>query len=132
MGVSIRGLEIPGNCRDCKFSARTIEGPVCFWGMNLIGMCGKEKYMRHKDCPFTADKSDPGPRIGRWKHVEGDFLTPGGTPYYVCGACGESGHLHGVEYPKRKVICDNCGRINIYPHETASEESSSLWEADKE
>lgn len=70
--------------------------------------------------------------IGRWKQLKGDFTTPGGTPYYVCGACGGSGHLHGCEYPRRKVICDACGRINIYPWEKAYEEGSSLWEDDEE
>lgn len=69
-------------------------------------------------------------KIGKWKHVRGNFMTPAGTPYYECGSCGGSGHLHGVEFPKRKVICDNCGRINIYPYESASEETSSLWEND--
>lgn len=71
-------------------------------------------------------------RIGRWKPLKGDFTTPGGTPYYVCGACGGSGHLQGCEYPRRKVVCDNCGRINIYPWERAYEEGSSLWESDEE
>lgn len=70
--------------------------------------------------------------IGRWKQLKGDFTTPGGTPYYVCGACGGSGHLNGCEYPRRKVICDACGRINIYPWEKAYEEGSSLWEDDEE
>lgn len=69
--------------------------------------------------------------IGRWKQLKGDFTTPGGTPYYVCGACGGSGHLNGCEYPRRKVICDACGRINIYPWERAYEEGSSLWEDDE-
>lgn len=71
-------------------------------------------------------------RIGRWKQLKGDFTTPGGTPYYVCGACGGSGHLNGCEYPRRKVICDACGRINIYPWEKAYEERSSFWEDDEE
>ena len=70
--------------------------------------------------------------IGRWKQIKGDFTTPGGTPYYVCGACGGSGHLNGCEYPRRKIICDNCGRINIYPWERAYEEGSSLWEDDED
>lgn len=70
--------------------------------------------------------------IGRWKQLKGNFTTPGGTPYYVCGACGGSGHLNGCEYPRRKVICDTCGRINIYPWEKAYEERSSFWEDDKE
>lgn len=71
-------------------------------------------------------------KIGRWVKMNGNCLTPGGTQCYVCGACGESAHLHGVEYPKRKVICDGCGRINIYPWERAYEEGSSLWEDDAE
>lgn len=70
--------------------------------------------------------------IGRWKQLKGDFTTPGGTPYYVCGSCGDSGHLNGCEYPRRKVICDTCGRINIYPWEKAYEEGSSMWESDEE
>lgn len=70
--------------------------------------------------------------IGRWVQVKGNFTTPGGTPYYVCGGCGKSGHLNGCEYSKRKVICDGCGRINIYPWERAYEEGSSLWVDDGE
>ncbi len=50
---------------------------------------------------------------------------------YACGKCGGSEHLHGAEYPKRKIICDNCGRVNIYPWETAYEVGSSLWENDE-
>ena len=42
--------------------------------------------------------------IGRWKPLKGDFTTPGGTPYFVCGKCGGSGHLYGVEYSRRKAI----------------------------
>ncbi|MBR6705295.1 MAG: hypothetical protein IKI84_01265 [Clostridia bacterium] len=66
-------------------------------------------------------------KLSRWKEVRGDFLTPGGTPYFECSLCGGTGHLHGVEYSKRKMICDNCGAINIYPWEKAYEEGSSLW-----
>lgn len=67
--------------------------------------------------------------IGRWKRIPAG-MTPGGTAMYACGKCGGSEHLHGVEYPKRKTVCDNCGRINIYPHEKAYEEGSSIWEPD--
>ena len=56
----------------------------------------------------------PQVQIARWKELHG-YATPGGTPLYVCGVCGGSQHLHGVEYPKMKLICDNCGAINIYP-----------------
>lgn len=66
-------------------------------------------------------------KLSRWRQERGG-LTPGGTPFYVCGLCGNTGHLHGVEYPKRKMICDVCGAINIYPYERAYEEGSSLWE----
>ena len=70
-------------------------------------------------------------KIGRWvKDNTPGIMTPGGTPCYVCGGCGNSEHLHGVEYPKRKVVCDYCGRVNIYPWETAYETGSSLWEDD--
>lgn len=69
--------------------------------------------------------------LGRWVRKNVGF-TPGGTPYYVCGGCGETGHLHGIEYPKRKMICDSCGRVNIYPGEKAYEEGSSLWVNDEE
>ena len=71
-------------------------------------------------------------RLGRWKQVRGDFVTPGGTPYFECAACGGSGHLHGAEYPQRKMICDKCGSVNIYPWEKAYEEGSSLWEESKQ
>jgi len=70
--------------------------------------------------------------ISRWVKVTGDFTTPGGTPYFVCGQCGGSGHLYGVEYNKRKVLCDGCGSVNIYPWEQAHEVGSSLWEEPKE
>ncbi len=70
------------------------------------------------------------PEIGRWKEAKNKYLTPGGTPLFVCGKCGQTDHLYGSEYMKRKVICDCCGRINIYPWEKAFEEGSSLWEDD--
>lgn len=66
--------------------------------------------------------------IGRWVQLHGDFTTPGGTPCYVCGRCGGSGHLFGAEYRKRKVLCDGCGNVNIYPWERAYEEGTALWE----
>ena len=87
-------------------------------------------------------------RIGKWKQVKIGYATPGGTPIFACGACGGSEHLHGAEYPKKKVLCDNylhgaeypkkkvlcdnCGRINIYPWERAHEQGSSLWEDDND
>lgn len=70
--------------------------------------------------------------FGKWvKDTNGDYTTPGGTPIYACGKCGGSAHLFGVEFEKRKMICDECGRVNIYPWEKAYEQTSSLWEEDK-
>ena len=70
--------------------------------------------------------------FGKWvKDKNGGYSPPGGTPIYACGRCGGSAHLFGVEYSRRKMICDECGRVNIYPWETAYEQTSSLWEEDK-
>lgn len=55
--------------------------------------------------------------IGRWKEVEGNYVTPGGTPLYVCAQCGGGQHLYGVEYPQQALICPKCGSINLYPWE---------------
>ena len=63
----------------------------------------------------------PAPKFSKWQKVSGGF-TPGGTPVYVCGSCGGSEHLYGVEYRKRKMICDECGSINSYPWEETIEE----------
>lgn len=56
-------------------------------------------------------------KIGKWIKEEGDYVTPGGTPYYICEKCGKSGHLYGVEFPRRKERCDVCGSVNYYPWE---------------
>lgn len=79
--------------------------------------------------PLLKDRV--GMKFGRWVKTSGNYLTPGGTPMYECGHCGGSNHLYGVEYEKRKIICDNCGQINIYPFETAYEESCSLWDGEE-
>lgn len=64
-------------------------------------------------------------KFGKWKELKGGYLTPGGTPIYVCGECGGSEHLHGVEYPRRKMVCDQCGSINSYPWEKTYEEEEA-------
>lgn len=61
-------------------------------------------------------------RFSKWKKLDGNYMTPGGTPTYVCGNCGGSQHLYGVEFSRRKIICDDCGYINIYPWEKSYEE----------
>ena len=120
----IAGLEC---CSHSKLTDRCNECPY-------FSSCGTEggsfAEIAH-DALALLKKQEPRV-IGRWKQHKGDFVTPGGTPYYVCGACDGSGHLHGCEYPRRKVICDTCGRINIYPWERAYEDGSSLWEEDEE
>ena len=69
-------------------------------------------------------------RIGRWKRTYVG-LTSADAPCYECGKCGGSPHFYGDGYPKRKLLCDICGRVNIYPGEKAWEVSSSLWEEDE-
>lgn len=59
----------------------------------------------------------PRPIIGRWVQVQGGYMSPGGTPLYVCENCGGSEHLHGTEYPKRMAYCKECGQVNFYPWE---------------
>jgi len=61
-------------------------------------------------------------KFGKWKKLDGNYLSPGGTPAFVCGNCGGSQHLHGVEYGRRKIVCFECGNINIYPWEKSYEE----------
>lgn len=71
------------------------------------------------------------PKFGRWVEVHG-YVTAGGDPVFECGHCHGSTHVHGVEHRKIKLLCDHCGRINIYPWEEAYEIGSSLWEDDEE
>ena len=54
------------------------------------------------------------PVFGRWKEVPAG-MTPGGTQMYACALCGGSEHLHGAEFPRRKVLCSDCGCVNFYP-----------------
>lgn len=63
------------------------------------------------------------PLFGKWIDVPSG-LTPGGTPVYACGHCGGTEHLYGVEFPKRKMVCDRCGSINSYPWEKTRDESN--------
>ena len=58
---------------------------------------------------------------GKWEKISSG-MTPGGTPMFVCSKCGGSEHLHGVEYPRRKLVCDKCGCVNSYPWESTYEE----------
>ena len=62
--------------------------------------------------------------IGRWKRKEGSYMTPGGTPIFVCAECGGTEHLHGAEFPYRKMYCEDCGSINAYPWEKLYEEEN--------
>lgn len=61
-------------------------------------------------------------KFGKWKKLEGHYITPGGTPLYVCAQCGGSQHLHGVEFSRRKMVCDDCGCVNSYPWEKTYDE----------
>lgn len=61
-------------------------------------------------------------KFGKWVKDTGNYITPGGDPIFVCGCCGGSSHLYGVEFRRRKMICDECGSINSYPWEKTYEE----------
>ena len=61
-------------------------------------------------------------KFGKWVKDVSIGMSPGGTPGYICSKCGGSFHLHGVEFPRRKMICDKCGSINSYPLEKTYEE----------
>ena len=64
-------------------------------------------------------------KFGKWEKLKGTYCTPGGEPVYVCGFCGGSQHLFGVEFRKRKMVCDRCGAINSYPWEETLEEEEN-------
>ena len=66
-------------------------------------------------------------KFAKWVKIPGG-ITPGGTPRYACSACGGSEHLYGVEYPKRKMVCDQCGCVNSYPWEKILDEESEIMD----
>lgn len=79
-------------------------------------------YFRSKALIPCEKVQDPANiRFGRWIEIPAG-MTPGGTPMYACAVCGGTEHLHGAEYPGRKVFCDSCGRINFYPWEKILDE----------
>lgn len=69
-------------------------------------------------CDVDIIKAAPTvkPVFGRWKQIPAG-MTPGGTPMFACAYCGGTEHLHGAEYPKKKLTCDVCGSVNTYPWE---------------
>ena len=57
-----------------------------------------------------------------WIEPEGDYLTPGGDPLWMCPECGkkskESWHVYGIEMPENKMdACPHCGIPLKYPWE---------------
>ena len=91
------------------------------WAVDL----NHPQYLVREDAIYILESLKAGrPKIGRWVKTHGG-ITPGGTPVYVCGNCGGSEHLHGVEYRKRKVFCDKCGQVNVYPWEEILEDESN-------
>ena len=73
-------------------------------------------------------KERPDVKFSRWVKPadHGEYVTAGGDPIFCCKNCGGSYHVHGVEHPRKKLICDNCGCINLYPWEKSYDETSSL------
>ena len=83
------------------------------------------KWCGVSECYNVVDSAPPQkPHIGRWKRKEGSYMTPGGTPIFVCAECGGTEHLHGAEFPYRKMYCEDCGSINAYPWEKLYEEEN--------
>ena len=142
----IETMDVPERCWDCSFfSAYT--GPLhenqC-GAMNGQAVPAYATRMRAPWCPLHEVEplvETLAPRLGFWKRtgpVEAvmtsqsplEMKPPEVTPIYVCGHCAGSDHMYGSMYPKRKVICDSCGRINIYPWEKAHEQGSNFWEVD--
>lgn len=63
-------------------------------------------------------------KFGKWKKLVGNYVTAGGDPVFVCGKCGGSSHVYGIEHQTRRQICEKCGSINSYPWEKVYEEVS--------
>lgn len=66
-------------------------------------------------------------KFAKWVKAPGG-ITPGGTPMYVCSICGGSEHLYGVEYQRRKMVCDECGCVNSYPWEKILDKESETMD----
>ena len=77
---------------------------------------------------LEEDEKRMGTRFSRWVEPadHGNYVTEGGDPIFCCENCGGSYHVYGVEHPQRKLICDNCGCVNLYPWEESYDETSSL------
>ena len=73
-------------------------------------------YYQLLDCVKDIEEYINKPNFGEWERVYG-LVTPGGTPVFRCPMCHKSDHLHGAEYPKRKMYCESCGSITYYPWE---------------
>lgn len=78
--------------------------------------------MSKKESQHKSEKFGKLGKFGKWQKLSGDWITPGGEPVYVCGKCGGSEHLYGIEFRKRKMVCDECGSINSYPWEETIEQ----------
>ena len=136
--IEIKTLSMPKRCWTCRFFGTGIISQYVCKAMDRKEISTDPRAERASWCPLSEVRPT---RVGFWKesHPEEPVLTsrtplemkrPEVTPIYVCGHCGGSDHMYGPMYPKRKVICDICGRINIYPWEKAHEQGSSFWEAD--
>ncbi|MBQ6800115.1 MAG: hypothetical protein IJP08_03285 [Bacteroidaceae bacterium] len=99
---------------------KTVCNAVCEYDVPHYPNCDQIKYCDEIQALISLPSADR-PKIGNWVRINGG-VTPGGTPVYICPNCGESEHLYGTEYPKRKVFCDKCGQVNVYPWEEVLED----------
>ena len=53
--------------------------------------------------------------MGEWVRDHSQrWMTPGGTPLYVCSECLKGSHLYGIEFFRKVDICPDCGSKNTY------------------
>jgi len=109
-------MDIPAHgCYECPMKHDAFNGSETINVCYAIGEEVSDDGTRPDWCPLKDVT------IGKWKQLHG-YITPGGTPLFVCPKCGGSEHLHGVEYPQRRVVCKDCGQINVYPWEKTYDE----------
>ena len=101
--------------------------PININGQSVYNLTPVQEYMKY--CPRCGVKMGTSDmivsKIGRWKQIPAG-ITPGGTPMYACAQCGKSEHLHGVEYRRKKLMCYECGSVNVYPWEEIYEEEENI------
>ena len=54
-------------------------------------------------------------KSGEWVRDHSQrWVTPGGDPVWVCSECHKGQHVHGIETPRGRDTCPDCGSKNVY------------------